>query len=83
MLATKISITLPTHLNQFASDYQHEHHLKSKSEVIAQSLKILEQMHLEAQYRQMGKDFAKNPTLRAELAAWEHTAGEGLDDESW
>jgi Arc/MetJ-type ribon-helix-helix transcriptional regulator len=82
MLADKISITLPQHLNQFASDYQAKHHLKSKSEVIALSLKMLEAQHLEACYRDMESALAKK-TSQNELKLWEPLLGEGLDHEDW
>ena len=83
MLADKISITLPAHLNQFAEDYQVDFQLKSKSEDIAQALKLLEKMYLESRYRQMAEDLQTNSALQSDFTAWEHTAGEGLDDESW
>lgn len=83
MLAEKISITLPAHLNQFASDYQRDHHLRSKSEVIAEGLKLLEKMYLEARYREMAEDFKKNPALQMEYDIWDQVSGDGLDDEAW
>lgn len=82
MLAEKISITIPQHLNQFASEYQTSHHLKSKSEVIALGLKMLEAKHLEACYREMEADLMKK-TSKQELADWDALAGEGLEHEDW
>ncbi len=83
MLSDKISITISPHLNQFAENYQINHQLKSKSEVIAQALKLLEKMTLESRYRQMAEDLKNNPSMQADFDAWEHTAGDGLDDEDW
>jgi antitoxin ParD1/3/4 len=50
MHAQKLSISLPKAQCDFITDYQTEHHYKSRSEVIREALHLLQQVQLEACY---------------------------------
>lgn len=75
MQAQKISISIPQPLCEFVETYQDEHHCKSRSEVISKALKLLQQVQLEAYYREANSEI--DP-------AFEITTADGLtDDEAW
>lgn len=58
----------------FLSEYQQSHELQSRSEVIREALKLLQQKELEQQYREASKELD---------SAFDITASDGLDDETW
>ena len=75
MLAQKISISLPIQQCEFIERFQIEHHYKSRSEVIRDALYLLQQVNLEACYRE----------ANAELdPLFDRTASDGIDkNETW
>ncbi len=58
------------------NEYQIASHAKSKSEVVAQGLKLLEKVYLEACYKEESLN-------NEDIKHWDVTAGDGLDDETW
>ena len=80
-LAQKISVSLDPGMMGFMNDYLERNHLKSRSSVIHQALRLLEQrekeQELEAAYRQSA---ASDLTVAQEFSA---AAGDGLADEAW
>lgn len=58
----------------FLEDYQQAHELHSRSEVIKKALKVLQQLELEQQY--------KEASIEVDTA-FDITASDGLDDETW
>lgn len=77
MKIEKISISLPKDAIQFVESYRKEHRLRSRSEVFAKAVKALRDINLQEQYRASYRDHA------AEMKAWDGTAGDGLNDETW
>ncbi len=74
MRAQKLSISLPEQQCEFIETYQHEHHYKSRSEVIKKALYLLQQVTLEAHYREANGEI--DP-------AFEATSADGIDHETW
>jgi antitoxin ParD1/3/4 len=52
----KLSISLPQEQYKFIENYQEEHHCKTRSEVIKEALYLLQQVHLEACYREANQE---------------------------
>lgn len=75
MQTQKLSISIPKQQYDFIENYQVEHHLKNRSEVIRDALRLLQQVQLEACYREANKEIDDD---------FEVTTIEGLDeDEAW
>ena len=70
----KLSISLPTSMTKFVYDYQQTHACKSRSEVIQQALKLLQERELAKQYLEANAEIEE---------AFEITTGDGLEDETW
>ena len=77
MSAEKISISLDSHLVGFLSRYQKAHAIKSRSEVVASALHLLEQAEARASYRAMLEELDAS----GDLTVWDETAGDGLPAE--
>lgn len=76
MHSHKLSVSIPDYLYDFVSNYQDKHDCKTRSEVIARALKLLQRLELEACYKEANKEL--------ELEVWDVTVGDGLDDdETW
>jgi antitoxin ParD1/3/4 len=74
MHAQKVTISIPQPLYQFLESYQLEHHCKSRSDVITTALKLLKERQLEAAYREANQELNDD---------FDHTVGDGLEDETW
>lgn len=75
MHTQKISISLPKPLYDFIESYQDVYHCKSRSEVIDEALRLLQQKQLEGFYREANKEIDKN---------FDITSFDGLDNnETW
>lgn len=75
MHAQKLSISLQAQQFAFVGDYQLKHHYKSRSDVIKKVLELLQQVQLEAGYREANQEIDD---------AFEITTYDGLDeDETW
>ena len=72
MPTEKISVSLPSLLVKFIETYKNIHQYKSRSQVIATALQLLQQQELETAYREANQEI--DP-------AWEVTAADGLVDE--
>lgn len=70
----KLSISLPKPLAHFINEYQTAHACKSRSQVIYEALKLLQQKELEQCYQAASAE--ADP-------AFEITIADGLDDETW
>ena len=80
-VAQKVSISLDPAMIGFMQGYVKRNHLKSRSSVIHQALRLLEQTEkereLEAAYRQSA------PTDLMVAQEFVSAAGDGLADETW
>lgn len=76
MTVGKISVSLEEPLLHFLTHYQETHHLRSKSEVVAQALTLLREKELEGQYAQALAEWEES----GEAALWEAVAGDGLGE---
>lgn len=74
MSTAKFSISLPVRVADFIDTYLTVHACKSRSEVIQEALKLLQQQELEYYYREASKEV--DP-------AFEITTFDGLEDEAW
>ncbi len=74
MQSQKLSISLPPSLVQFIERYQAIAGCQSRSMVIAEALKLLQERELEKAYQDASQEI--DP-------AWEVTVKDGLSDETW
>lgn len=75
MNVQKISISLPRKQYEFIENYQTEHHYKSRSEVIREALRLLQQVQLEACYQEANQELDDD---------FETTALDGIEEnETW
>lgn len=74
MQSQKLSISLPPSLVTFVEHYQAIAGLQSRSMVIAEALKLLQERELEKAYRDGSEEV--DPV-------WEVTVKDGLTDETW
>lgn len=74
MQSQKLSISLPSSLIIFIENYKEITGLPSRSMVIAEALKLLQERELEQAY--------KNASLEVD-PAWEVTVKDALSDETW
>jgi antitoxin ParD1/3/4 len=74
MQTQKLYISLPKKQCEFIEHYLLEHHIKNRSEVIRESLYLLQQKELEACYKKA------NPEIIGDL---EFTNLDGIEDEAW
>lgn len=75
MNTQKLSISLPQQQYEFVENYQAEHHYKTRSEVIREALRLLQQTQLEACYREASQEIDD---------AFDITTSDGLEeDETW
>jgi len=75
MQTHKLSISLPQQQFEFIENYQAAHHYKTRSEVIKKALYLLQQLQLEACYREANQEIDQD---------FDNTLLDGLDeDETW
>ena len=74
MQAEKLSVSLPMSLVQFIENYKIAHHYKSRSLVIQEALKLLQQRELETAYQQASQETDPD---------WDVTLADGLSDATW
>ena len=75
MHTEKLSISLPKEQYLFLEDYQSKHHYKSRSEVVSKALHLLQQIQLEAYYKEANQEIDSD---------FETTTLDGLDEhETW
>ncbi len=73
MHSHKLSVSISDDLYTFVSNYQDKHACKTRSEVIAMALELLQRVELEACYKQANQEL--------EPAEWDITIQDGLDDD--
>lgn len=75
MLTQKLSISLPQEQYKFIESYQAEHHYKTRSEVIRDALRLLQQAQLEVCYHQANQEIEND---------FEAATLDGIDEnETW
>lgn len=74
MNTQKVTISLPQSLYEFVELYQQENHIKSRSDVIAAALALLQQQQLIACYHEANNEINDD---------FNSTITDGLDDETW
>lgn len=74
MHAYKVTISIPQSLYDFVENYQAEHSVKSRSEVISKALELLQQKQLETYYAEANQELNDD---------FEGSANDGLEDEAW
>ena len=74
MNTERFTISVSKNLYHFLETYQEKYHYKSRSEVVAKALRLLQQAQLEACYREANNEVDE---------AFEITAHDGLEDETW
>ncbi|MFC4637725.1 hypothetical protein [Deinococcus hohokamensis] len=76
MTVGKISVSLETDLLVFLTTYQERHHLRSKSEAVAQALELLRERELETQYTAALQDWQDS----GEAEVWDTAVGDALTE---
>ena len=77
MTVSKWTISLPPDLARFVERFQQDHDLNSRSEVIAQSLRALQETELAAAYREHAKEWQDDP----DKEFWDQAAlDDGIED---
>ncbi len=74
MNTQKVSVSISQPLYDFITRYQQAGHYKSRSEVIAKALRLLQQTQLEVCYREANAEID---------SSFEASDADGLDDETW
>ena len=74
MTANKLSISLEEPLVAFLGKYQATHSVRSKSEVIAEAVRLLRERELEKQYAAAFEEWEAS----GEADLWEAVSGDGL-----
>ena len=74
MNTERFTVSVSKGLYHFLETYQVKHHYKSRSEVVAKALRLLQQRQLEACYREANNEGDD---------AFEITTHDGLEDETW
>ncbi len=75
MNTQKLSISLPQQQYEFLENYQAEHHYSTRSEVIKEALQLLQQIELEAHYKEANAELNND---------FDITNADGLEkDETW
>lgn len=75
MRIQKLSISLPQQQYEFIENYQAEHHYSTRSEVIREALRLLQQKQLEVYYREASQEVDND---------FDITLSDGLEeDETW
>lgn len=77
MRIQKISISISEPLYNFVDSYQELHQCKSRSDVVAQALLLLQKTQLERCYKEASKDAGD------EFASTNLTNFGGVEDETW
>jgi Arc/MetJ-type ribon-helix-helix transcriptional regulator len=74
MQSQKLSISLPTDMVSFIEQYRHTAQKASRSQVVAEAIRLLQLRELEQAYREasLGSD-----------DSWDVTLQDGLSDEAW
>ncbi|WP_407539281.1 type II toxin-antitoxin system ParD family antitoxin [Deinococcus radiomollis] len=75
MSAEKLSISLEAPLLAFLGQYQETHAVRSKSEVVAQALRLLRERELEAQYAAALHEWQAS----GEADVWDSAVADGLE----
>jgi Arc/MetJ-type ribon-helix-helix transcriptional regulator len=76
--ASKFTVSVPSDLAKFIEQYQKNHQIASRSEVIARGLQNLRDAELAAAYRDHAKAWQKDP----EREFWDQAAvADGIDGE--
>ncbi len=57
----KVTVSLPVEILSYADQYKEAHSLATRSEVLTLALKLLREKELEAGYRALAEEYAKNP----------------------
>ena len=75
MQAQKVSISLSSQYLGFVNDYQLQHHCKSRSDVIQEALRLLQQKQLMSDYREANQEIDE---------IFDVTASDGVENnETW
>lgn len=72
--SSKISISLPADLVYYLDDCIREHHLETRSEVIATALRAMRERELETAYPAAAKEWNESE----DAAIWDSALGDGL-----
>ncbi len=56
----KVTVSLPAEILSYADQYKEAHSLTTRSEVLTLALKLLREKELEAGYRALAEEYAKN-----------------------
>ncbi len=74
MRTQKLSVSLPQPLYEFVEQYQIQQHCKTRSEVVSEALRLLQQHYLEQCYQEANAELDDD---------FDSTISDGLDDETW
>lgn len=75
MQTQKLSISIPKQQFDFIEDYQKTHHYTTRSDVIRDALRLLQQLELEASYKEANSEITHD---------FDSAIADGLDDnEAW
>lgn len=75
MANIKLSVSVDQTFVPFIERYQHDHTIRTKSEVVERALELLRKAELEQAYKEAAQDWLENP----DAALWENTVGDGIE----
>jgi hypothetical protein len=79
MPTAKLSISVDETYLPFIDNYQRQHNVKTKSEVLERALELLRRTELERAYAEAAEEWRNNPDAKL----WENTVGDGLTRDEW
>ncbi len=75
MNTQRFTISVEKELAEFLDNYQTQHQVSSRSEVIAKAIKLLRERELGRAYHEAGLEWEQSEDAKL----WEKTSGDGLE----
>lgn len=75
MNTQRFTVSVEKELAEFLDNYQEQHQVSSRSEVISKAIKLLRERELGRAYYEAGLEWAESEDAKL----WEKTSGDGLE----
>jgi Arc/MetJ-type ribon-helix-helix transcriptional regulator len=75
MNTQRFTISVEKELAEFLDNYQEQHQVSSRSEVISKAIKLLRERELGRAYHEAGLEWEQSDDAKL----WERTSGDGLE----
>lgn len=75
MNTQRFTVSVEKELAEFLDNYQEQHQVSSRSEVVAKAIKLLRELELGRAYYEAGLEWEQSEDAKL----WEQTSGDGLE----